>query len=63
MSAQILTFPLREELQQRVYEDALFWEAVADTYSGQMSPAIARRLIDDAPDPTHPLVDVLKTFL
>lgn len=63
MTAQIYAFPVPEDFQPREYEDAAFWEAVADTYAGQMSPARARRLIDDAPDPHHPLVSILKTML
>lgn len=63
MSAQILTFPIRDELQPRVYSDALFWEAVVDSYTDQMCPALARRLIADAPDQGHPLIAILKTFL
>ncbi len=63
MSAQILTFPIPNELKPRTYEDAAFWEAVVDSYANQMCPALAQRLIADAPDSSHPLVGILKTFL
>lgn len=63
MSARILTFPISDELQPRVYPDSAFWEAVVDSYANQMCPALARRLIADAPDHAHPLIAILKTFL
>ncbi len=44
------------------YEDAELWAAACDAHGPHIEPKLAKRLITEAPDPDHEMVDVLKSF-
>jgi hypothetical protein len=59
MSAQIINFPA-------VHSDPTdvgLWEARVDHYGIDPAPEIARMLIDEAPDHSHPLVAYLRNSI